>query len=91
VPDLARAADELHRQEFACLPDAAELVTVKGSRKCINVCANPADAVPAGSAALCRLRDRVVAVGAEPGFYISVRGFTAEAQHYAETAPLQLD
>jgi hypothetical protein len=44
----------------------------------------------AGSAALRRLRDRVVAASAERGFYISVRGFTAEALQYAETAPVQL-
>jgi hypothetical protein len=71
-------------------PDAAELVTVKANRKFITVCANPADAAPAGSAPLCRLRDRVVSAGAERGFYVSVRGFTAEAELYAETAPVQL-
>jgi hypothetical protein len=117
LPDLARAADELRRQEFSRLaaavtprpeqlrsmtatalrdeiaqmwqrlghdvitrPDAAELVTVKANRKFITACANPADAAPAGSAALCRLR----------GFYVSVRGFTAEGELYAETAPVQL-
>jgi Restriction endonuclease len=122
-----RAADELHRQEFARLkaavtpraeqlrsmnvaelreqsaglwqrldhdiittPDAAELVTVKGERKFITLCGNPADPAPAGSAALRRLRDRVVAASAERGFYISVRGFTADALQYAETAPVQL-
>jgi hypothetical protein len=125
--DIASAADELHRQEFARLadtvtprpeqlrsmlasalrdeiarmferlghdiitrPDAAELVTVKGARKFIVICANPADPMPAGSAALRRLRDRVVAAGAERGFYVSVRGFTADARHFAETAPVQL-
>jgi Restriction endonuclease len=122
-----RAADELHRQEFARLaayvtprpeqlrsmtaaalrvevastwdrishdiitsPDAAELVTVKGDRKFITICGNPADLAPTGTAAVRRLRDRVVAASAERGFYISVRGFSAEALHYAETAPVQL-
>jgi hypothetical protein len=70
--------------------DAAELVTVKGERKFITMCGNPADPAPTGSAALRRLRDRVVAASAERGFYISVRGFTAEALHFAETAPVQL-
>jgi hypothetical protein len=76
--------------EIITTPDAAELVTVKGGRKFITICANPADPAPAGSAALRRLRDRVVAASAERGFYISVRGFTADAFHYAETAPVQL-
>jgi Restriction endonuclease len=71
-------------------PDAAELVTVKGERKFITVCTNPADPTTTGTAALRRLRDRVVAASAERGFYVSVRGFTDEARYYAETAPVQL-
>jgi hypothetical protein len=71
-------------------PDAAELIHVLGDRKYITICGNPADPQPAGTAALRRLRDRVVAVAADRGFYISVRGFTAEARHFAETAPVQL-
>jgi Restriction endonuclease len=71
-------------------PDAAELVTIKGDRKFISMCGNPADPMPTGSAALIRLRDRVVASAAERGFFVSVRGFTGQAQHYAETAPVQL-
>lgn len=124
--DIASAADELHRQEFARLadtvtprpeqlrsmpaaalrdqiarmferlghdiinrPDAAELVTVKDARKFIVMCANPADMAPAGPAVR-RLRDRVVAASAERGFYVSMRGFTADALRFAETAPVQL-
>lgn len=71
-------------------PDAPELVTIKSDRKFITATANPADLAPAGSAALRRLRDRVVAASAERGFFISVRGFTAEARHYAEAAPVEL-
>src|SRR5215831_8247049 len=67
--------------------DAAELVTIKGDRKFITVCGNPGDPAPTGTTALCRLRDRVVAPSAEGGFYISVRGFTAEALDFAQTAP----
>jgi hypothetical protein len=70
--------------------DAPELVTIKGERKFITTCANPAELTPTGSAALRRLRDRVVAASAERGFYVSVRGFTADAQHFADTAPVQL-
>jgi hypothetical protein len=71
-------------------PDAPELVTTRGERKFIAMCANPADPEPTGSSALRRLRDRVVASGAERGFFVSVRGFTAEARQFAETAPVQL-
>ena len=71
-------------------PAAAELVTIKGDRKFITMCANPVDLAPTGTAALRRLRDRVVAASAERGFFVSVRGFTAEALHYAEAAPVEL-
>lgn len=37
-------------------PDAAELVHVMGERKFLTICANPADPVPTGSAAVRRLR-----------------------------------
>jgi Restriction endonuclease len=75
---------------LATRPDAAELVTIKGERKFVTVCANPADLIPAGSAALRRLRDRIVSASAERGFYVSVRGFTADARHFAANAPVQL-
>jgi hypothetical protein len=70
-------------------PDAPELVTTRGERKFIVICANPANPAPAGSVALRHLRDRVVAAGAERGFYVSVRGFTPEARHFADAAPVQ--
>jgi restriction endonuclease len=71
-------------------PAAPDLVTVKGDRKFITACANPADLMPTGTPALRRLHDRVVAASAERGFYVSVRGFTAEARQYAQCAPVQL-
>jgi hypothetical protein len=71
-------------------PDSPELVTAKGERHFITICANPAEPAPAGSAVLRRLRDRVVATGAERGFFVSVRGFTPDAQAFAESAPVQL-
>jgi hypothetical protein len=70
-------------------PDAAELVHTMGGRKFITVCANPNGLAPTGSAALRRLRDRVVASSAERGFFFSVRGFTAEARRFAKAAPVQ--
>src|SRR6516162_1849987 len=74
----------------ASSPDAAEIVTVKGARKFVTMCGNPADPMPARSAAIRRLRDRVVALSAERGFYISVRGFIPDAQQFADSAPVQL-
>ena len=71
-------------------PSALEIVTIKGERKFITMCANPADPAPTGSGAVRRLRDRVVAASAERGFYVTPRSFTADAQHFAETAPVQL-
>jgi len=76
--------------DIKTMPDADELVHVLGGRKYITICGNPVDRQPATAAALRRLRDRVVAGGADRGFYISVRGFTAEARHFAETAPVRL-
>ena len=71
-------------------PDAEELVHVLDGCKYITICGNPIEPRPANASALRRLRDRVVAGGADRGFYISVRGFTAEARHFAETAPVRL-
>ena len=71
-------------------PSASEIVTIKGERKFVTICANPADLAPTGSGAIRRLRDRVVAASAERGFYVTPRSFTAEAQHFAATAPVQL-
>src|SRR5262249_49668055 len=71
-------------------PSAPDIVTIKGERKFLTACANPFDPMPAGSAAIRRLRDRVVAAGAERGFLVSVRGFTDDARRFAETAPIQL-
>jgi hypothetical protein len=87
--EIARMFERLGH-DLITRPDAAELVTIKGARKFIVLCANPADPMPAGSDALRRLRDRVVAASAERGFYISVRGFTDDARRFAETAPVQL-
>src|SRR3954449_637688 len=63
---------------------ASEIVTIKGERKFITICANPADPAPTGSAPVRRLRDRVVAASAERGFYVTPHSFTADAQYFAE-------
>src|SRR3954454_22891755 len=71
-------------------PSAQEIVTIQGERKFVTMCANPADLAPTGGGAVRRLRDRVVAASAERGFYVTPRSFTADAQHFAATAPVQL-
>src|SRR3954447_26526232 len=71
-------------------PSASEIVTTKGERKFITMCANPTDLAQTGSSAVRRLRDRVVAASAERGFYVTPRSFTADAQLFAATAPVQL-
>jgi hypothetical protein len=86
----AAALWEALGHDIKTMPDAVELVHVLGDRKHITMCGDPVDPHPANAGALRRLRDRVVASGAERGFYISVRGFTADARHFAETAPVQL-
>jgi Restriction endonuclease len=69
---------------------ALEIVTIKGERKFITMYANPSAPDATRSGAVRQLRDRVRDASAERGFYVSVRGFTAEAQQFAETAPIQL-
>src|ERR1700741_2305213 len=60
-------------------PDAAELVHLRRGRKYITIVGNPIDPAPA-----------IVAAAADRGFYISARGFTPEARHFARSAPVQL-
>ena len=86
----AAALWEALGHDIATPPNAVELVHVLDGRKYITMCGNPVEPWLANASALRRLRDRVVASCAERGFYISVRGFTAEARHFAKTAPVQL-
>jgi hypothetical protein len=87
--EIARMWDRLGHTVVTS-PNAAEIVTIKGERKFVTMCANPAEPMPTGTPALIRLRDRVAASSAERGFFVSVRGFSGQAQHYAESAPVQL-
>jgi hypothetical protein len=87
--EIARMWDGLGHTVITT-PDAGELVTIKGERKFITMCVNPALPVLTPTPPLCRLRDRVVAAGAERGFFVSVRGFTHQARQFAEAAPVQL-
>jgi len=87
--EIAGMWERLGHEVITNPDDAAELVHRMGARKFITACANPSDATPTRSAAIRHLRDRVVAASAERGFFFSVHGFTAEALHYAEAAPVQ--
>jgi hypothetical protein len=71
-------------------PANSDLVTIKGERKFVTACANPFNLVPTGVSTLRRLHDRVIALNAERGFYVTARSFTVEAQQFAQTAPVQL-
>jgi hypothetical protein len=72
-------------------PNANFLVTTKAGQKFVTACATPADPTPTGTRDLARLHhDGVIAANAERGFFITARGFTDQAEKYAESAPLDL-
>jgi hypothetical protein len=66
------------------------LITMKEGRKCVTVCANPADLAPVKMPAIGRLHDAVIAASAYKGIYVTPRSFTPEAHYYADHAPIQL-
>ena len=65
-------------------------MTTKLTDKFITECAPPATLTPISLVALRRLHDVVVATGASRGFLITTHSFTADAEKYAEGAPLDL-
>lgn len=71
----------------AAMPD---LISTKNGAKFITACAHPTDQTPTKMPAVRRLHDAVVSANAQRGFYITPRSFTAEAEEYASTAPLDL-
>jgi hypothetical protein len=89
LDQIARMWDRLGHTVVTS-PSAPEIVTIKAERKFITMCGNPFDPMPTGKSAIMRLRDRVIASSAERGFFVSVRGFTDQAQQFAEAAPVQL-
>jgi hypothetical protein len=94
-PETFRAviADMLHRFGHTIIisdPTAPRLVTTKGEKKFITACAAPTGLIPTGTRELASLHDAVIAANAARGFFITARSFTDAADHYAETAPLDL-
>jgi Restriction endonuclease len=71
-------------------PTAPNLISTKNGAKFITECASPIDLAPTKIPALRRLHDTVIAANAQRGFYITTRTFTAEAEQYADAAPLDL-
>lgn len=71
-------------------PATADLVTTKTGRKYITACAPPANPAPTQTRDLARLHAAVIAANAQRGFYVTTRSFTADAEEYAETAPIDL-
>jgi Restriction endonuclease len=71
-------------------PNTADFVTTKQGRKFVTACAAPADPTPTGTRDLARLHEAVIAANAERGYFITARGFTEQAETYANSAPLDL-
>lgn len=77
-------------------PEAPDLVSTKLEvsskleRKFITACATPTDLAPTAKRDLARLHDAVITASAQRGFFITARGFTDQAERYAESAPLDL-
>ena len=88
----ALIADMLQRFDHAIVtyPRARHLVTTKGGKKFITECAPPTEIMPIGIPAIARLHDAVIAASAERGSFITARSFTAAAEQYAESAPVEL-
>jgi Restriction endonuclease len=80
----------LERLGHTVISSVSDIVTIKDGRKYITACATPTDPAPTKTPALRRFHDAVVAANAARGFYVTPRGFTAEAEHYAAGAPIDL-
>jgi hypothetical protein len=80
----------LERFGHTIITHAPELVTSKAGRKFVVACAPPSDPAATGTPALARLHDAVVAANAQRGFFITARSFTDAAEHYADSAPIDL-
>jgi hypothetical protein len=92
APFRAEIALMLERLGYLVIAEASahDLVVTKDGRKHIVACATPADPEPTRTRDLARLHDAVVAANAHSGFFVTTRGFTTEAEQYAETAPIKL-
>jgi hypothetical protein len=83
-------AQMLERLGHTLITVTHDIVTTKESRKYVTACATPTDRDPTKAPALRRLHQAVVAHSAARGFYVTPRSFTPEAEHYAESAPINL-
>jgi hypothetical protein len=83
-------AQMLDRLGHTVISSVSDIVTTKEGRKYITACATPTDQALTKTAALRRLHDAIVAGNATRGFYVTPRGFTPEAEHYAASAPIDL-
>ncbi|MBV8092845.1 MAG: restriction endonuclease [Acetobacteraceae bacterium] len=92
TPDMFREeiAAMLERLGHTLVSAGNNIVTVKDGRKYIIACAPPTDPDPIKTPALRRLHEAVAATGAARGIYVTPRSFTAEAEHYAASAPVDL-
>jgi hypothetical protein len=79
----------LERLGHTVASSSRDIVTTKAGQKFIVACARPADK-EVKTPALRRLHDTVVSAGATRGIYVTPREFSAEAEHYAAGAPIDL-
>jgi hypothetical protein len=80
----------LERLGHTLISAGGNIVTVKDGRKYLTACAEPTEPTPTKTPAVRRLHEAVVAAGAARGFYVTPRGVTPEAEHYAAHAPIDL-
>ena len=80
----------LERLGHSVVSSVSDLVTTKEGPKYVIACARPVDQPATKAPALRRLHDAVAAAGAARGIYVTPRGFTPEAEHYAASAPIDL-
>jgi hypothetical protein len=80
----------LERLGHTVVSSVTDIVTTKQGRKYVTACATPTEQTPTKAPALRRLHDAVIAANSARGFYVTPRGFTPEAEHYAASAPIDL-
>jgi hypothetical protein len=80
----------LERLGHTVVSSVTDIVTTKQGRKYLTACAAPTEQASTKAPALRRLHDAMIATNAARGFYVTPRSFTAEAEHYAASAPIDL-
>jgi Transposase DDE domain group 1/Restriction endonuclease len=80
----------LERLGHTVISSVGDIVTTKEGRKYVTACATPTEQTATKTPALRRLHSAIIAGNAARAFYVTPRGFTPEADHYAATSPIDL-